>query len=483
MNREFLVNIIFLVIINLLIKPFYIFGIDRGVQNLVGEQQYGIYYTLFSFAFLFQTINDLGIQNYNTRVISQNEQLLDKYFSNILTLKLFLAFFYFIIIIVAAWVIGYQWAWFPMLLGLGFNNVLLAMVIYLRSNISSLGMYRTNSILTVLDKIFMIILCSILLWVEPFKSHFQIEWFVHAQNFTLILTVIIAFFITFKKIKHFKITFDFPFLKQILRGALPFALVFFLMTVYTRLDTVMLERLLPDGVQQAGIYASAYRLLDAVNMFGFFFAGILMPMFSKLLKNNEPVAPLVRLSFQIIYVGSIIVATVVFFYRYDIMHLLYVEATPFSADVLGVLIFSFIAISGIYIYSTLLGMNDNTAQMNRVFLITIVLNVLLNAILIPPLKAYGAALTTCFTQFFTLFMLIFLSKKHLQLRGDMPWILKLISFTIAVFLIVLSVKSILKDINWIAQMIVSVSICGILSLIMGFFNYKKIEHLLKQNAE
>ena len=33
MNREFLLNILFLVLINLLIKPFFIFGIDLTVQN------------------------------------------------------------------------------------------------------------------------------------------------------------------------------------------------------------------------------------------------------------------------------------------------------------------------------------------------------------------------------------------------------------------------------------------------------------------
>jgi hypothetical protein len=64
MNREFLINTLFLVVINVIIKPFYIFGIDRAVQNRVGEVNYGIYFALFSFTFLFQIINDFGIQNF-----------------------------------------------------------------------------------------------------------------------------------------------------------------------------------------------------------------------------------------------------------------------------------------------------------------------------------------------------------------------------------------------------------------------------------
>ena len=76
MNREFLLNILFLVFINLLIKPFFIFGIDLTVQNRVPDGDYGLYFTLFNFTYLFQILNDFGIQNFNNRNLSQHPQLL-----------------------------------------------------------------------------------------------------------------------------------------------------------------------------------------------------------------------------------------------------------------------------------------------------------------------------------------------------------------------------------------------------------------------
>ena len=94
MKREFLLNILFLLSINLLIKPFYIFGIDRTVQNRVGLEDYGLYATLFSFTFLLQIINDFGLQNFNNRNIAQHHQLLPKYFPNMLLLKLGLGIIY-----------------------------------------------------------------------------------------------------------------------------------------------------------------------------------------------------------------------------------------------------------------------------------------------------------------------------------------------------------------------------------------------------
>ena len=87
MNKEFSLNIIFLISINLLIKPFFIFGIDRTVQNVVGTETYGVYFTLLSLTYLFGIINDFGIQNFNNRSISQNPSLLQQYFPNILAIK------------------------------------------------------------------------------------------------------------------------------------------------------------------------------------------------------------------------------------------------------------------------------------------------------------------------------------------------------------------------------------------------------------
>jgi hypothetical protein len=66
MQKKFLTNLAFLLLLNFLIKPFYIFGIDRTVQNVVGATDYGLYYGLVNFTFLFNIIMDLGISKLNS---------------------------------------------------------------------------------------------------------------------------------------------------------------------------------------------------------------------------------------------------------------------------------------------------------------------------------------------------------------------------------------------------------------------------------
>ena len=488
MNREFLVNIIFLVAINLLIKPFFIFAIDRNVQNLVGERAYGVYFSLVSFTVMFQIINDLGIQNFNSREIAQHRQLLDKYFSNIIILKLCLSGFYIFCIIVISFIFQYDIALFPLIFYLALNQILFSLLGYLRSNVAALGFYRMNSLLTVLDRLLLIMVCSVLIFIEPFRSHFEIMWFVHAQNATLFLTCIVAFLVVFKKVKTVKWAFNMPFFLSILRGSLPYALAIFLMTIYTRTDVVMMERMLSDGDRQAGIYASAYRLLDAVNMLGFLFAGLLLPMFSRMLKAGQSVVSLLRFSFQVIMVAAVTLAATTWFHRADIMHLLYKEATPFSGDVLGILMFSFVAISGTYIYSTLLGANGSVRKMNRVFIIAIALNIALNFILIPYQKALGAAISTLTTQLFVMIGMIGLVRKELKtsqfkqnLEPDKKWIIQLIGFILSALLINFTIKSSNFINNWVVQLGLSMFLSLVVAFVLGLLNYKKLEVLLKEN--
>ena len=71
MQKKFFSNLIWLIFFNLLIKPYAIFGIDAEVQNRVGTETYGMYFTLLNFTLLFNILLDVGITNYNTRYVAQ----------------------------------------------------------------------------------------------------------------------------------------------------------------------------------------------------------------------------------------------------------------------------------------------------------------------------------------------------------------------------------------------------------------------------
>ncbi len=485
MNREFLINIGLLLGLNLIIKPFYIFGIEREVQNTVGTEAFGEYATLFTFTFLLQIINDFGLQNFNNRAISRRPRRLTNYFSNILFLKLLLGPLF----ILVSFIAGYFWGltdkslWYIF----GFfcvNHILLSLNLYLRSNISGIGLYRTDSLISALDKTLLIIFCAVLLWGN-IVSDFRIEYFVYAQTLSLFLTAVTAFFIVFRRTENFIFRPNFRFLRSVLRSSFPYALVIFLMTIYTRIDIIMLEKMLPDGDVQTGIYAAAFRLLDACNMIGFLFAGILMPMFSRLLtdaKNTKSeLQSLVEMSFQIVWSGALVLAISVFFFRVEIMQYLYDFATPFWGETLGWLILSFIAMSGTYIFGTLLTANGSMKKMNRLFAASIVINIVLNVLLIKYNRAAGAAAATFFTQFFALLMQIYLTHTELSIKLPGAIIVKFLTLAGLLILLNFSVSG-MTFLDWRILFISCLAVGIGLSFLQRLINVKDLLNLLREKV-
>lgn len=477
MRREFSINILFLVAINLLIKPFFIFGIDRTVQNVVGTSTYGVYFELLSLTYLFQIINDFGIQNFNNREIARHRQLVGKYFPNIIWLKCILAIIFLLILFLAAFLTGYSPDRYSMLLFLGFNQILVSFIFFLRSNISGLGHYRFDSFLSTADKLFMILICSLLLWWPVLSRHFTIIWFVYAQTVSLIFTALLAIVFLNGKIPTFRLRFRWGFVWLVIRKSYPFALVILLMTLYTRIDVVMIGRMLPDGDFHTGVYGAAYRLLDASNMIGFLFASLLLPMFSRLLKTGQGVSELVRHSFLLIWSGAVSLVFPVFFYRHEIMDLLYTQATPYFGEVMGLLMFSFIAVAGSYIFGTLLTANGSLMKMNRIFLFSIALNIGLNLVLIPLQQAKGAALATLVTQWFVFLAQLWLARRELGLshrRGDLVRLLVFLSGSLGISFI-LHQSQIIP--YWIPAFLISIGTCLVLSALVGMVELEWIRAL------
>jgi len=397
LTKKFTESIIILLVLNLLIKPFWIFGIDRTIQNTVGADQYGLYFSLFSFSLLFNIAADLGITNYNNRNIAQNHHLITQQVGHILPIKFSLGIFYAIITIIAAFSIGYSSHQVSLLILLTINQILISGTQYLRSNISGLQLFKTDSLISVSDKFLLILICSYLLW-WPSTTLFKIHWLVYAQtaaystSFLIALAVVIA--------KSGKIAFKLNLKKGIytLKRSFPFAILIFLMVCYTRIDAVMLERMLPDGKMQAGIYAQAFRILDALSMFAFLFASILLPLFAKMIKEKQTINETLSHSFALLIIPSLGLLASLLFYSQDFMQLLYIEHITKSSQVLSLLMIGFIGIAASYIFGTLLTAAGKLKTLNRIALFAVILNIVLNLLLIPDYGVVGAAFSSMLTQ-------------------------------------------------------------------------------------
>ncbi len=477
MKKKFLTNLIFLLFVNLLIKPFWIFGIDRTVQNTVGANDYGFYFSLFSFSILLNIILDAGITNYNNRNIAMHQHMLSKYLSNIVSIKAILAAVYILVSFSVGLAIGYNMQQFKLLFLLAFNQVLASFILYLRSNISGLHLFKTDSILSVLDRFLMIIICSSLLWGNIIPGEFKIEWFVYAQTLSYSLTTIISLILVIRKAEWFKPRFNIIYLRLILRESYPFALLVLLMSFYNRIDSVMIERMLTDGKVQAGVYAQGFRILDAAAAFALLFAGLLLPIFSRMIKEKENILPIVRMAFELLIIPSLILAVVSWFYSREIMDLLYPMHVNEAAPIYALLMSGFVFISLSYIFGTLLTAGGNLKALNSLAAFTLILNVGLNFLLIPKLAAQGSAIASLSTQMFSALLQIWLCFRIFQLKIKLKQIFRFLLFLILVVCAGFLLK--VADISATYGILLLFAAGLSAAVLVGFLNVKSAFAILK----
>ena len=490
MQRKFLTNLGLLLFLNLLVKPFWVLGVDRSVQNVVGATDYGFYFTILNFSFLFNILLDLGITNFNNRNIAQNNQLLNKHFSSILILRFILAAVYIIITFGIGLAIGYNAAQLTMLVWVALNQFILSFILYLRSNIGGLLLFKTDSLLSVLDRLLMILFCSVLLWGNITESEFKIEWLVYSQTLAYAITAIIALFIVIKKASFKRLNWNFPFLLIILKKSAPYALLVLFMMSYNRIDSVLIERILPEveGNQQSGVYAQAYRLLDAGNNIALLFAVLLLPILSRMIKLRQSIEKVLKLSFTLLFTISVTVAIGSYFYSGEIMRLLYPRhlteslngfqiRMDQSAFIFSMLMIAFVAISSTYIFGTLLTANGSLKALNIVAGSGMLISIIVNFVLVPELKAVGSAWAALSSQFITAIAQVIIAQYIFKFRINIKYLIVLGLYVIGVIVINFYSKQMPNP--WIYNFLIMIGASVALAVLLRLLNIKEFISIIK----
>ena len=398
MRRKFLINILFLLAVSILVKAFWVLGIDRTVQNVVGETAYGNYFSLFSFSVLFTLLLDMGLSGFNNRSVSADPTRVKLYFGNVLLLRLMLTVAYFFVTLTVAFALGYERHQYAMLFVLMLNQVMASMILWLRSNISGMQYLFLDSLLSVADRLVMIIICSVLLWGGIADGAFSIEGFIWAQTAAYFTVMCVAFVIVVRRGGVSGLRPDAAVLRSIIVTGLPYAAVVFSMTLYWRTDSVMIERLLPDGATEAGNYAQAFRLFDALAMIPMMFGGLLLPIMSRGLASGDNIRPLAAMAGRMLLaplgIGAVTLAT----FPGEILGLLYPSPAADATGAFRLLMLTLVPVGAIFIYSTMLTAAGRLKLLGAITGSGMVINIVLNRILIPEYGSVGAAITALVTQ-------------------------------------------------------------------------------------
>lgn len=465
MKKKFLSNFLLLFFVNLLIKPAWLFA-DLLVQRNTGEA-YGQYFVLFNLSLLFNMLLDFGISNYNNRKIAGNPNQFKAYFSRVATLRLLLSGIYIIVLILYSFLMNYSLFELKCLAILGINQILLSGITYFRSNLTALNYFKWDRFISVIDRVVMSVIILLILFTN--KSLVDIALFIKIQFVGYFVAFLAALFFLIKKGASFKLTWNFKFNKTLLLKSYPYALIVILMSAYSYSDSIMLYQMLENGKWENMIYAQSFRVLMAGNNYIYLVAVLLLPTFSKLLKQKKEIQKLLRLSGGVVIYFVSVFVVLAHLYSQEIIGFLYanysskvdlitrfneslaavnrVEELLYSAKVFSFLILSLIPMSFNYIYGVLLTAGGNMKVLNRIALISLVSNLLMNYLLIPIYGAYGAAIASLLTQSFAAFGQWFFAYKNYRISFPVWHFVKFLTILFFLYISFYHLKSFLTPVQ------------------------------------
>lgn len=479
-TKHFYKNVALLIVLNALVKPLWIFGIDRGVQNLSAGHDYGIFYTLYSFSLLFAIIPDMGLANYNGSLLARSPAVLRKYWPGMWGLKILLGLTYLLVVAIAGWFAGYE-NQFSLLMVIALNHVLVINLSFFRSYVNGLHLYKLDSFFSILDKAVMVLLCLPLVLHPWFRGERLIWGYVWGQTLGFLAGNLVMYWNVAKRAGTWKPKFQVERLLPVFKTTLPFAFLGLLTSFYTRLDAVLLEKILPDGAYQVDIYAAAYRLTDAFQMLPVLLSSFLLPAFASKLRTPAALRPFVEIAWQGLLVAGGILALTGWCFGEPIMRLLYHDYNPQHATSFAWLMTAFMPLSLTYVFGTLLTAGHYTRPLLRIAGFGLLCNLGFNLVLIPLYKAEGAALASCLTHLpVVIFQIISCGKREghfLRLNRVLAWLTWLAgSGLVFVFL-----RN--STLAWGWAWIIATATSGLSALLFGIVPFKAMFALSNELAD
>ncbi|HEV7330328.1 MAG TPA: polysaccharide biosynthesis C-terminal domain-containing protein [Flavisolibacter sp.] len=388
--QQFFKSLSWLLLLNLLIKPAWIFLIDRRVQNIVGHEVYGTYFALFNLTYILLFIADAGLTNMLNQRLAAREALSVQ---QLLRLKFFLVCIYALCCTTIALLTGItDW---NILLYLIVIHSLISLFVFLRGILTAAQCFKTDAFFSVLDKSLLLLLCA-----GPVYGLFKpitILLFLQLQTVSMATAVgSLAFYLWRRNIfvPGRKVS-----LQKIATWVLPFILLILLMATHNRLDAFLLAQLHPDGALQAGIYAMAYRLLDACSMLGYLTASFLLPFLSRNRREKDLIQHVVLFSRHGLLTFAVIALAFVALFVPWLQNLLYHSTDRFTNIVILLTMAALPAYYLVHIYGTALTAVGAFRQFIRILLITVAANIVLNLWLIPKYGALGCCIAALVSQY------------------------------------------------------------------------------------
>jgi O-antigen/teichoic acid export membrane protein len=243
------------------------------MTRYLGQQGFGEYTTIITFASIFAIIADLGLTLVSTQLLNRNGAKVDEAVGNLLGFRLMSAV---LIIGLAPAVI-----WFFPYSSIIKSGVVIASWAYLFFSCNqifvSLLQKELKTQLVAITEV-----SSRLLLLGAVVAAAWLDWGLDGILFGMIASnvlTVIMYYIFCRKLAKIRLKFDWSFWKEIISRSWPMLTTIVLNLIYLKADIFILSLIRTQS--EVGIYGVAYKVVDVVVTLPFLFAGLVLPILVK----------------------------------------------------------------------------------------------------------------------------------------------------------------------------------------------------------
>lgn len=386
--------------------------------------QYGLFAALNALAFLFIVLLDLGVNQFLTKKFAAETDYSPESFSTYFSFKFVLAAVYPLFMVGVGYAAGYHTNEILLLFLISLSYSFYQLLMYIRAKFQASQRFTIDSLASVADKTFLILGTLVLFaWGITLTNYIQLRVLVMVAGLLIFVIPAVKLYTP----KSFSFQWNLHAWKDIVKQTYPFALITVLFSLHDKIDQVMIERML--GEHASGLYAGAYRWMDAFMMFLWIILPMFFARFAFYKHHPADLSKIVTMAQVVSGIPMICISSFVWFYGEQLFFLLGNSTQAEIAEMTTCLkiLFGAVFIHAFFAaFGTLLSATGGEYFINKMLIGSIVINVALNMLLLPLLGISGAAIATLISNIFISGSYVYFIVSHKHAALDYSATLKLL---------------------------------------------------------
>jgi len=378
-----------------------------SLARCFGDIAFGKYSFALAFTALFAVFMDVGFNQLTIRDVTRDKTLAAKYIGNISIIKLFLSITFFTLVVVAVNLMQCPSDTRTIVYIFGAYTVLTSFGQLFRSIFHAFEKMEYDSLLTIVRQIIIVSTGLTLLFLGYDLIHVVSVYLIGG-----IVDIVLSSLVMVRKFTKPKFEVDFAFWKSSIMAAIPFSLAVIFISIFDKIDTVMLSMMIGDA--SVGWYNAAYTIVSSLNVIPGVLLGAIYPILSKLYVSSTGSLKITyEKSFRYLFIIAFPIGVGTTLLAAKIILCIYGDDFVYSTIALRILIWLFVLSCANWLLSVVLQSINRQAILAFFAGICAIFNVISNLFFIPRMSYVGASITTIATESILFILLFFVISKYL----------------------------------------------------------------------